>query len=265
MPGVRLPKPAPNWPESWRSSYGYDQLELGDQVCGYARAYRRRRGVTVDLISAVATPGATILDVAGAQGNFSLALAELGYRVTWNDLRAELADYVRLKHQRGEIRFMPGNLLELEPEPHDVVLAGEVIEHVAHPDRFLEQLARFTRPGGHVLLTTPNGGYFRNPLPRFSDFADTSAFEAVQFQPDADGHIFLLHPSELHALAGPAGLEVIELRLFSTPLTAGWLGSERLSPWLPDGDRLLRRLPAGLRTRLAIHSACLFRRPPDVP
>ena len=38
-----------------------------------------------------------MLDLAAGQGNFSLALAERGYRVTWNDLRGDLEGYVRLK------------------------------------------------------------------------------------------------------------------------------------------------------------------------
>lgn len=89
-----------------------------------------------------ASPPARVLDVAAAQGNFTLALAERGYRVTWNDLRADLAEYVRMKYERGEVEFVAGNILDLVPsDPWDVVVGCEVIEHVAHPDRFLEQLA----------------------------------------------------------------------------------------------------------------------------
>jgi 2-polyprenyl-6-hydroxyphenyl methylase/3-demethylubiquinone-9 3-methyltransferase len=84
-----------------------------------------------------------------AQGNVSLALAELGYRVTWNDLRADLADYVRLKYETGSITFAPGNTFELAfAERFDAVLATDVIEHVAHQDEFLRQLAGLARPGG---------------------------------------------------------------------------------------------------------------------
>ena len=88
-------------------------------------------------------PGATILDIAAAHGNFTLALAELGYRVTWNDLRAELAEYVQRKHERGAVEYMPGNCFELAPRnSFDCVLFTEVIEHVAHPDEFMIKVAR---------------------------------------------------------------------------------------------------------------------------
>jgi 2-polyprenyl-6-hydroxyphenyl methylase/3-demethylubiquinone-9 3-methyltransferase len=239
----------------------YDRLELGEATTGYARAYTRRREVTLRLVGRAAGPGATVLDVAAAQGNLSLALAEEGYRVTWNDLREELVGYVRLKHERGAIEFMPGEIFHLQAVAHDVVVAGEIIEHVAHPDRFLVTLKNLVRPGGHLVLTTPNGAYVRNRLPKFSTFDDTTQFEAVQFRPDGDGHIFLLHPGELVGLAKRAGFEIVQTCVFSTPFTAGWLGTERLLPWIPDGDGVLQRLPAPLRERLGIHLACLLRRP----
>ena len=88
------------------------------------------------------------------------SLAELGYEVTWNDFRSELADYVKAKHERGVVHYSPGNALELKfAEPFDAVLLGEVIEHVAHPDRFLAKISEFVRPNGWIVLTPhPNGG-----------------------------------------------------------------------------------------------------------
>ena len=49
------------------------------------------------------------------------------------------------------------------------------------------------KPGGVVVLSTPNGGYFLNNLPHFSDCPDPAIFESKQFSPDSDGHIFLLY------------------------------------------------------------------------
>lgn len=221
----------------------------------------------MELIQRAVAPPARVLDIAAAQGNFTLALAEAGYEVTWNDLRADLADYVRLKQERGVVHFAPGNAFDLGlGAAFDVVLITEVIEHVAHPDAFLRKAGGLVKPGGHVVMSTPNGRYFRNPLPRFSDFPDPSVFESRQFKPDADGHIFLLHPDELSRLATAAGLELREVRLYNNPLTGGCLRTEPLLKVLPrwgvmGAERFSQRLPAWMRERLSTGMAALFRRP----
>jgi 2-polyprenyl-3-methyl-5-hydroxy-6-metoxy-1,4-benzoquinol methylase len=156
-------------PAPWKSSYCYDLEEVFDQVSqrGYAYAYENRRKMTLRFITDVLQTSARILDAAAAQGNFSLSLPELGYDVTWNDLRADIAEYVQLKHEFGKIAFAPGNAFQLS-SLFDAVITV-VIEHVAHPDEFLTRTAAFLKPGGYVVMTTPNGAYLGNPLPKFSN------------------------------------------------------------------------------------------------
>lgn len=213
-----------NWKESWKYSYPYDLLEIyEDLTCPeYTYAYANRRQHTLELVQKVAPPGAKILDIAAAQGNFSLLLAEMGYEVTWNDLREELVDYVKLKWESGIIQYEPGNFFELNfDKQFDVVLATEVIEHVAHPDEFLKKIAQFLKPSGHIVITTPNGEYFKNKLPKFSDCSDPNQYESLQFKPDSDGHIFLLHLDEIEQLADRAALSIKEKRLITNSLTNG--------------------------------------------
>src|ERR1700689_1174311 len=94
--------PPSDAPESWKLSFHYDEMELFGikPRSGYARAYAERRRRTLDLVRKYAPPPARVIDIAGAQGNFSLTLAEAGYQVTWNDLRGELAAYVEKKRER---------------------------------------------------------------------------------------------------------------------------------------------------------------------
>lgn len=266
---MRKPTPAPDWPASWKLSYQFDLVEVfGERADpGYTWSYRERQRRVLEALRAAVPSGGAILDIAAAQGNFSITLAELGYRVTWNDLREELAGYVRLKHERGSLEFLPGNCFELAASgAFDAVIITEIIEHVAHPDEFLAKAAALVRPGGWVFMTTPNGAYFRNPLPRFADCPDPSAYEAVQFKPDADGHIFLLHDDEVRLLAAKAGLEVHELRLFVNPLTRGALRTRRLLPWLPPqlvqlGERLTASGGGRLFRRLNLHLMAVLRKP----
>jgi 2-polyprenyl-3-methyl-5-hydroxy-6-metoxy-1,4-benzoquinol methylase len=262
-------QPQADWPQSWNESYGYDREEIYGEhsVYGYAYAYENRRRETLRLLSEVLAPGARVLDIAAAQGNFSLALAEAGYDVTWNDLRAELAEYVRLKHEHGTIHYAPGNVFELRFEqPFDAVLITEIIEHVAHPDQFLKSVRALVRPRGFVVMTTPNGAYFKNNLPKFSDCADPSVYEAAQFKPNADGHIFLLHPEELYALAERAGFVVDTLTLFNNPLTSGYIKTEPLLRVLPKAaiaaaEAATRRLPFAAKRKLLVQIAARLRNP----
>lgn len=259
-----------NWPESWKYSYPYDEIEIWGQHgkdYGYWYAYENRRRSTLKLISEVLPKGAKILDVAAAQGNFSLSLAEMGYRVTWNDLRVDLVDYVRLKYEFGDIEFQPGNVFELGIENEfDAVLVTEIIEHVAHPDDFLRKISAMVKPGGYVVMTTPNGAYCINNLPRFSDCKNPEVFESVQFKPNSDGHIFLLWPDEVVSLAEKAGLIVEKVSHFTTPLSGGHLKLRWVLPWLPKAivqgmDRCISVLPARLNQRLFAQTAARYRRP----
>ncbi len=247
-----------SWKDSWKFSYPFDLLEIyGDLSCPeYSYAYANRRQQTLELVQKVAAPGSKVLDIAAAQGNFSLALAEMGYEVTWNDLREELIDYVKLKWEFGNIQYQPGNFFELGFENQfDVVLATEVIEHVAHPDNFLKRLGEFLKPGGHIVITTPNGEYFRNKLPKFSDCDDPSQYESIQYKPDADGHIFLLHLDEIDLLANQADLTVKEIRLVTNSLTNGHIKLHYLLKLLPKSlvdlfEKITRDMPLNIQRKI---------------
>ena len=50
----------------------------------------------------------------------------------------------------------------------DCILAIQVIEHVYQPLTFVKQLIRHTRPGGHVMVATPDiGGVLRKAMGRY--------------------------------------------------------------------------------------------------
>ncbi len=258
-----------NWPPSWKSSYFYDIEEVYGPFrhLGYAYAYKQRRRETIRLLREVLKPGAHVLDVAAAQGNFSLTLAEMGYEVTWNDRRAELADYVRLKHERGALHYFPGDAFEIEPPRlFDAALITEIIEHTAHPDQFLGRIATLVRQGGYIIMTTPNGAYFRNHLPKFSDCSDPAIYEKQQFKPDSDGHIFLLHPEEIGPLAASAGLELERFSLMTNPLTSGHMKTKLLLRAAPKAvisqiENLTSRFPQEWTRRLFTQIAARFRKP----
>jgi len=230
--------------------YEHDCRELHNPVVGdFTRLmYLARFDLVLHTIEHWAR-GKRVLDVGCAQGNFSLALAEGGYAVVPMDLRPSFLRYLRLKYERGQICCVSASIetFPFRPNTFDVVLLGEVIEHVAYPERLLRDLARLLAPGGVLVLTTPNGERFHTGLPTLGDVTNRGQLVARQFRPDADGHLFLLTRGELVTLIENAGLEVASHEFFCTPWVTGRLMARHIGRFLPVRARIgLDRLTVGL-------------------
>jgi 2-polyprenyl-3-methyl-5-hydroxy-6-metoxy-1,4-benzoquinol methylase len=164
-----------------------------------------------------------VLEVASGGGGLSACLAKAGCGVVVNDLLEDGTREAIKEYSTGDaLQFIGGNLFNLLPEQtgqFDLVIACEIIEHVAHPLDLLKHLREFLLPGGRILLTTPNGSHFRNKLPTYTQVADLSELESRQFMPDADGHLFLFSPQELTELASTAGLRIEQLKCWGTQVS----------------------------------------------
>jgi 2-polyprenyl-3-methyl-5-hydroxy-6-metoxy-1,4-benzoquinol methylase len=175
-----------------------------------------------------------VLEIAAGDAALSACLEQSGSTVVANDLRREnLQTSVAYFENWERIGILPGNAFELDPAAtgqFDLVAACEIIEHVAHAADLLKHLRRFLCPGGRILLTTPNGAYFRNKLPTHSEIKDFTELETRQFKPDANGHLFLITPREMRQLAQEAGLEVERMMLWGTPFITGESGFRMLRP-----------------------------------
>ena len=129
-----------------------------------------------------------VLDVGCAQGTLALLLAERGHRVTAVDLRPEFLTYAKTRHTQGEIRFLVANVLEDEiPGTFDLIFANQIIEHLVYPEQMLRRLAAKLKPGGRLVVTTPNGRYVRNSLPSYRELGNPKDWEHLQFTADGDG------------------------------------------------------------------------------
>jgi 2-polyprenyl-3-methyl-5-hydroxy-6-metoxy-1,4-benzoquinol methylase len=99
-------------------------------------------------------PTSRILDIGCAGGLLAEHLRARGHWVTGID-RCELSgvrehtdEFVRADLEHG----IPPQV----GDGFDVVVAGDVIEHLAQPKRILRDLSRLLRPGGQMLLSVPN-------------------------------------------------------------------------------------------------------------
>jgi 2-polyprenyl-3-methyl-5-hydroxy-6-metoxy-1,4-benzoquinol methylase len=74
------------------------------------------------------------------------------------DLAREAIEFLRINH--GITDILEGNVEELDtvvPSGHfDLVLAGDVIEHLNNIGHFFQSAQRVLKPGGELLITVPN-------------------------------------------------------------------------------------------------------------
>jgi len=99
--------------------------------------------------------GPTILDMGCGMGWFANELARFG-PTTGIDLCDEAI--ARAKSNFPRVTFHAGNVFEMRlPKGHfDVVVSQEVIAHVPDQSGYLERAALALKPGGYLIVTTPN-------------------------------------------------------------------------------------------------------------
>lgn len=99
--------------------------------------------------------GKDVLEIGCAIGDLLLRINNDGARAQGleiSDFAAEVARKRGLDVTTGTVEdFVKGN-----EEKFDIVLALEVIEHVLSPTRFFEHASRLLKPGGLLLISTPN-------------------------------------------------------------------------------------------------------------
>jgi SAM-dependent methyltransferase len=92
------------------------------------------------------------LDVPCGEGDLSLALADRGWRVVPLDRDPEPARARGLPAERADMEAP----IAAESGAFDLVLCVEGLEHVEGQAPFLREAARVLRPGGRLVVTTPN-------------------------------------------------------------------------------------------------------------
>lgn len=148
------------------ASYFSDSFEYWDRVYSShtvkAQVYRNRMAIAVRWATIVARPGATAADIGTGAGHVAVALAERGIRVAAIDASEAMLKRVAQNAGRAGVSDLVSPItsdaqrLELASATCDVVVAIGLLSWVEQPELALSEMARITKPGGHVIVTADN-------------------------------------------------------------------------------------------------------------
>jgi SAM-dependent methyltransferase len=219
-------------------------------IDGLAGRARQTRGTSADAIYRTVVDMLHAREVTGVLADVGCGTGNLWRAVSDRFTRCIGVDALRFDALPADVDFRPADLdrdpLPLPDASADVTVAIETIEHLENPRAFWRELVRVTRPGGWVVVTTPNNLSLLSLLTlvakqRFSAFQD-AAYPA---------HRTALLEVDLRRIAAECGLKELELRYTGrgrVPLSAAHYP-----------EALARRFPHALSDNVALAG----RKPPD--
>ncbi|MEE9434303.1 MAG: bifunctional 2-polyprenyl-6-hydroxyphenol methylase/3-demethylubiquinol 3-O-methyltransferase UbiG [Sphingorhabdus sp.] len=168
--------------------------------------------------------GKSALDVGCGAGLLCEPLARLGAQVTGVDAAREniVAAKAHAEQSGLSIDYRAGELGKQKPGRFDLVTALEVIEHVSDPRAFTFELAARLKPGGLLILSTPN-------RTAASKLLLVEAAERLGRIPRGTHHWDqFITPEEMEALLADAGLRVAAMTgIAFSPLKGLHLGENK--------------------------------------
>jgi 2-polyprenyl-3-methyl-5-hydroxy-6-metoxy-1,4-benzoquinol methylase len=170
-----------------------------------------------------------LLDVGTGPGIIPETFLRLGYSVVTVDvpprkeMHRELVDRLTALGAEGHFARVGQEPVPIAPDSVDVAFAGDVIEHLAgSPRPFLAEIARVIKPGGAIVLTTPNA--VRLPVRLRVALGHSNWPPVAQYianQKDVTAHLGHHHEytsDELQFVLKDAGYTEIAVRCFEDTL-----------------------------------------------
>lgn len=139
-----------------RKAANVGERQASPWLCGIRPDHRGR----YQLAARFVPPGAAVLDLACGvgYGSYILATRSSCREIVSVDLGEEAIAYARRHYAHPKITFVHGDAfaVPLEPGRFDAVVSFETVEHVEEDRRLLARFHEALRPGGLLVLSTPN-------------------------------------------------------------------------------------------------------------
>jgi 2-polyprenyl-3-methyl-5-hydroxy-6-metoxy-1,4-benzoquinol methylase len=181
--------------QTLKETLGYQHIEVSEKR-GFPDSFRPAKPV---LDVAPYVEAGSVLDIGCGSGEYLLRLQSIGWEcqgVEFNDKAVSIC-------RSNGLNVFHGDLLSANfgSESFDFVTAHHLIEHAPDPHELVSEISRITKPGGSVLIRTPN-----------SESLGRSWFGTNWFANDVPRHIFLYSEKNLRMLASKYGLRLDSLQ-----------------------------------------------------
>lgn len=142
-----------------------------------------------------------LLEVGSGYGYF----LEKANAAGWSSEGVEISPYCcQVARQRGcKVRQAQLEDAELAPGSYDVVILWDVIEHFTGPDAVVRHCHSLLRPGGALVMRTPDG---RGLDPTLKPVR--AAYRHLVYPANTPEHVFHFKPQDLATLVADCGFEV---------------------------------------------------------
>jgi len=117
------------------------------------------------------------------------------------------------KNRLPEIRFLQGDAQQLsflKSNSVDAILCSEMVEHVPNAQGVLSECFRILKPGGDLLVTTPN---YKKEKPTWVEIGEMKSYGVQGVKDDLYFHT-AFRPEELKEMAESAGFTKVETGTF---------------------------------------------------
>lgn len=115
----------------------------------------RKNVVFNDFLSEIQLENKLILDAGCGYGAFSIELAQRKCQLISSDLIYELTSKTVNKTNKSGV-VADASVLPFSNNSFDLIVSSEMVEHTPNPENVICELIRIIKPGGFLILTTPN-------------------------------------------------------------------------------------------------------------
>lgn len=224
-----LPRPTPESLEQYYNASSYSEDYRASSMAGYKFASHRyqqfEKAFGQYAPTLLLANSQVLLDIGCGEGDFLSIAESKGWKVEGIELSRTSAQQAREKIN-GEVYVGEITTLDLPKAKYDLITSYHVIEHLIDPIVMLQQIYELLRPGGAVLIETPNigslGARIRGrkwshiiPPEHINYFDQNTLLSSLKRAGFKSIYIYTITPHTIHSISNfPSGIKQLARGLY---------------------------------------------------